>query len=61
VSKEDSELPIVTAIFHTILFAYQKAIRDILGSGQAIFAQPVMETIKKISEEYQIELIKGKA
>ena len=50
-SEEQPEFPIVAAIFHTILFAYQKSVRNILGSGQAIFVHPVIETIKKIKED----------
>jgi hypothetical protein len=59
-SREQPEFPIISALFHTILFAYQKSLRDILGSGQAIFVHPVIETLRKINEERQVNLIEGK-
>jgi len=45
--------------FHTILFAYQKRLKDILGSGEAIFVHPVLETISLIEKEGELNLLKG--
>jgi len=59
-NEKRPEFPVIAALFHTILFAYQKALRDILGGGQATFVHPVMETIRKINEDYQLSLIEGR-
>jgi len=45
--------------FHTILFAYQKRLEDILGSGEVIFVHPVLETISLIEKEKGLNLIQG--
>jgi hypothetical protein len=45
--------------FHTILFAYQKRLKEILGSGEAIFVHPVLETISLIEKEKGLNLIQG--
>ena len=47
----------VGAIFHGILFAYQKATANILGSGAAVFVHPILDIIKKISDRIGINLI----
>lgn len=46
-------------LLHAILFAYQKANRDILGPGAAIFVDPILDIINKISEKYDIAMIQG--
>ena len=45
--------------FHTILFAYQKKLKQILGSGEAIFVHPVLDTITIIEKEKQYKFIEG--
>jgi len=50
----------VATLFHGILFAYQKATSDILGSGTAVFAHPILDIIRKISERTGINLVEGK-
>jgi hypothetical protein len=49
----------IPTFFHTILFAYQKKLKDILGSGGAIFVHPVLDTISLIEREKGLNLIKG--
>jgi len=49
----------VGTLFHCILFAYQKALKDILGTGSAVFVHPVLKTVTRISEKQGINLIKG--
>ena len=49
----------IATIFHGILFAYQKASRDILGTGTAVFIHPILEIIRKISHRTGINLIKS--
>jgi hypothetical protein len=44
---------------HGILFAYQKAMKDILGTGGAIFVHPVLDIIKVINERSGVNLIEG--
>lgn len=46
--------------FHTILFAYQKRLKDILGSGEAVFVHPILETINLIEKKKGLNLIQGK-
>ena len=50
----------IGTLFHGILFAYQKSIRDIMGTGYAVFMHPILDIIKKISENTGINLIKGR-
>ncbi|MBC7131459.1 hypothetical protein H5T51_09690 [Candidatus Bathyarchaeota archaeon] len=54
---ELSSIP--AAVFHTVLFAYQKALKDVLGSGHAALVPPVLTVIKKINEEYHVNLAEG--
>ena len=50
----------IPALFHTILFAYQKKLNEVLGSGEAIFVHPVLETINRIDKEKGLHSIRGK-
>lgn len=59
-TMKDQGLPVVASVFHTILLAYQKALKDVLNSGQAVFIHPVLETIKKLDEELHVKLLDGK-
>ena len=49
----------VPAFFHAILFAYQKKLNEVLGSGEAIFVHPVLATISKIDKEKGLSTIRG--
>jgi len=49
----------VGTLFHCILFAYQKALKDILGTGSAVFVHPVLKTVTRMSERQGINLIRG--
>jgi hypothetical protein len=49
----------VPAFFHVILFAYQKTLRRVLGSGEAIFVHPVLEIMSKIDKEKGLGAIRG--
>ena len=49
----------VPAFFHAILFAYQKKLSQVLGSGEAIFVHPVLETISRIDKEKGLSTIRG--
>jgi hypothetical protein len=49
----------VPAFFHALLFAYQKKLSQVLGSGEAIFVHPVLETISKIDKEKGLSTIRG--
>jgi hypothetical protein len=49
----------IPTFFHTLLFAYQKKLKDILGSGEAVFVHPVLETINMFEKEKGLQLIKG--
>jgi len=49
----------VATLFHCLLFAYQKALKNILDSGSAIFVHPVLEIVARINERVGINLIEG--
>jgi hypothetical protein len=58
---EESTNPLnVPMFFHTILFAYQKKLRDLLGTGEAIFVHPVLDTINSIDKMNNLHFIRGK-
>lgn len=50
---------VIISLLHVVLFAYQKKLKDILGTGEAIFAHPVIETILTINEERRLNLVDG--
>lgn len=58
-SKEKS--PDVVTLFHSMLVAYQTALRDILGTGKAVFVCPVLENFAKINETTGVHLLKGQS
>lgn len=49
----------ISALLHATLFAYQKKLTDILGSGEAIFTHPIIETIKAINNDKGLNLLEG--
>lgn len=57
--KEKS--PDVAALFHSMLVAYQMALRDILGTGRAVFVCPVLDNFMKINEAAGVHLAKGQS
>jgi len=50
----------IGTLLHGILFAYQKSVKDILGTGSAIFVHPVLSIIKRINKRSGVNLIKGR-
>lgn len=59
-SKEKPALDIPT-FFHSILFSYQKKLKEILGSGEAVFVHPVLDTFNTIERERELHLIDGES
>lgn len=55
-AEEAVQMDIAT-LFHGLLFAYQKAAKDVLGSGCEVFVQPTLEILAKI---YDQKLFRGK-
>jgi len=49
--SEDAEQLNLATLFHGLLFAYQKATKDILGSGCEVFLHPTLEILGKIDEK----------
>ena len=49
----------VGTLLHGTLFAYQKAIKEILGTGSAIFVHPVLDVIRRINERTGVNLLTG--
>ena len=47
-------------LFHVLLFAYAKTVRDIMKTGQVVLVHPTLNLLREISEKEGIELIKGK-
>lgn len=50
----------IGTLLHGILFAYQKSLKDILGTGSATFVHPVLDIIKRINKRTGVNLIKGR-
>ena len=45
--------------FHTMLFAYQKSVKDILGTGEAVLIHPIFEKILCVSYKQNRDLIEA--
>jgi hypothetical protein len=45
--------------FHTVLFAYQKSVKDILGTGEASLIHPILDKINMATEEQRRMLDEG--
>jgi len=58
--KERLEEADIGTLLHGILFAYQKTVKDILGTGSAIFVHPVLGIIMRINKRTGVNLIKGR-
>jgi hypothetical protein len=50
----------VPALFHTVLFAYQKKLKEVLGTGEAIFTHPILKLIGEIDREKNLVNFRGK-
>jgi hypothetical protein len=57
-SSENAQLSIA-ALFHGLLFAYQKATKDVLGSGCEVFVHPTLEILKEIDGKEGLHLFKN--
>ena len=56
----DQKKPIdMSDFFHTILFAYQKTLKDILGSGEATLIHPILDKINLAVNKTDFNLIQG--
>lgn len=44
--------------FHTVLFAYQKSVKDILGSGEATLIHPILDKIILVTNKYNFSSAK---
>ncbi len=49
----------IGSLWHGILFAYQKSVKEVLGSGAAIFVHPVLDVIQRIEKKTGVNLIRG--
>ena len=49
----------IGTLLHGILFAYQKSVKEIMGTGAAIFVHPVLDIVQTIQEKTGVNLIKG--
>lgn len=49
----------IPTFFHTILFAYSKTLKEILGSGEAALIHPILEKIILVQNKKNLNLIQG--
>jgi len=49
----------IGSLLHGILFAYQKCVKEILGTGATIFVHPVLDIIQTIDKKTGVNLIRG--
>ena len=47
------------SFFHTILFAYQKSVKDVLGSGEAVLIHPILDKIVLVTTKQNLSAAKG--
>ena len=50
----------IGTLLHGILFAYQKSLKKVLGTGDAIFVHPILDIIQTITKKTGVNLIKGR-
>jgi hypothetical protein len=50
----------VPALFHAVLFAYQKKLKEVLNSGEAIFTHPILKMLSDIDQEKNLTNRRGK-
>jgi hypothetical protein len=58
--SEESAWLNVGTLLHGLLFAYQKATKDLLGSGCEVFVQPTLDILAKIHDKDDLKLFRGK-
>ena len=58
-TKVSAELSIGT-LFHGLLFAQQKAIKDALGSGSEAFVQPMLQILARVGMEGGVKIFRFK-
>jgi hypothetical protein len=58
---EQSNMMDLATLFHSLLFAYQKSVKELLGSGSAIFVHPMIETLNNVERKRGLNLLKGKS
>jgi hypothetical protein len=51
----------VGTLFHSLLFAYQKTTKEILGSGSAIFVHPTLECLRRLDAKSGLGIMKGES
>ena len=49
----------VGTLLHGMLFAYQKAVKDVLGTGSAVFVHPILEIVRRIGGRTGVNLMSG--
>jgi hypothetical protein len=60
-TMEQSYMMDLATLFHSLLFAYQKSVKELLGSGSAIFVHPMIETLNNVERKRGLNLLKGKS
>jgi hypothetical protein len=53
----DQKTDNMCSFFHTVLFAYQKSLKEILGSGEATFIHPILKKIILVIKKQNRDLL----
>ena len=61
VLTEEEQAIDVSAFFHTILFAYAKTLKDILGSGEAALIHPILDRIMLVQNKKHLNMFQGES
>jgi len=59
-AEEQKYMMDIGTIFHNLLFAYQKSLKNVLSSGSEIFVDPTINILLKIEAEEQLKLVNTK-
>ncbi|HJW97615.1 MAG TPA: hypothetical protein VJ529_00685 [Candidatus Bathyarchaeia archaeon] len=50
----------VATLLHNLLFAYQKSVNTVLGSGSEIFTHPTLRTLLSIEDRTKLKLVNSR-
>jgi len=57
----EEKMPEVANLLHSLLMAHLVTLRDILGSGRAIFVCPILDNFTKISKATAVHVAKSQS
>jgi hypothetical protein len=59
-TEEQKYMMEIGTIFHNLLFAYQKSLKNVLSTGSEIFVDPTINLLLQIEEEDRLKLVSSK-